>query len=440
MGVAPASGENDRSRPYPVHPAPDHEQRRFIAVLANRSYTSHVPRLPYGSFEVPYGSFEVTFCSDSTGLPRQVQVRYRCRSAFMSPTHFGRLSNVLAALMLAEAMAGRNGSCNVYANESSHCQDSNCGACFNAGSRPGKMCKGSGSQTGYYCPAETTETGDITFACLDWTFGSSAMRVAEASFKGRTGEDVFFGVGTYGTNADPLHGLAACYRLRVEGMEKEIIAQSINTGHDVAGTQFDLQIGAGGAGAFNTCAGDERSMFPGGRDVWGCQYGGVDNRSACASLPPYPRDDGPMRSAGDTLPALCEAGWDRKARLSGAGQPAGACKYNPTLRDAARVACPEELVQFTWAQRADEPSTHRRTALHRVGGFPNEGHECEAQTPGAGAAYCLTRMMDCRKPSGAFKDNVQGQLMVPGRRLVQTCLADGYTRIDVQCGCHDCYC
>ena len=48
--------------------------------------------------------------------------------------------------------------------------------------------------------------------------------------------------------------------------------------------------------------------------------------------------------------------------------------------------------------------------------------------------------MDCLKPSGAFKDNIQSALVVPGRRLVQTCLADGYTRIDVQCGCGDCYC
>lgn len=33
-----------------------------------------------------------------------------------------------------------------------------------------------------------------------------------------------------------------------------------------------------------------------------------------------------------------------------------------------------------------------------------------------------------RKPSGAFKDNVQSHLMVPGRRLLQTCTSDGYTR------------
>jgi hypothetical protein len=65
---------------------------------------------------------------------------------------------------------------------------------------------------------------------------------------------------------------------------------------------------------------------------------------------------------------------------------------------------------------------------------------CEAGTPGGTTAYCLTRMMDCRKPSGGFKDNIKGNVMTPGKKLVQPCLRDGYTRIDVQCGCFDCYC
>ena len=256
----------------------------------------------------------------------------------------------------------------------------------------------------------------------------------------RTGEDVFFGVGTFGTAADKQRGLGACYRLTVDGVTKDIIAQSINTGSDVAGNQFDLQIGAGGAGAFNTCAGDGRSMFPGSVSSWGCQYGGVDSIDACNGLPTYPRDGTAMKAAGDSLPALCKYGWKQHVRLSGAGKPAGACKYNPTLLDVARVKCPEELVSMTWAQRSDEPSTYRHSDAWRIDGFPNTNHTCQAQIPGRGAAYCLTRMMDCRKPSGAFKDNIQSDLMVAGRRLVQTCTADGYTRIDVQCGCNDCYC
>lgn len=282
----------------------------------------------------------------------------------------------------------------------------------------------------------------MTFACMDWTFGSSAMRMAEASFNKLNNEDVYFGVGTYGTAADPQDGLGACYRLRVKGVDKDIIAQSINTGHDVAGNQFDLQIGAGGAGAFNTCAGGMGSMYPGERDVWGCVYGGLDSRDACAQLPMYPRTNSAMRAASDSLVALCEYGWDKNVRLSGAGKPAGACKYNPTLLDVSRVRCPEELVDFTQLQRVDEPASYKAQAEMRPAGFPNfdGAHECHTQEPGSGAEFCLTRMMDCRKPSGAFKDNIRPELMVPGRKVAQTCTEDGYTRIDVACGCVGCYC
>eukprot|EP00663_Eupelagonemidae_sp_cell21sb_P010128 gene10128-biopygen5197 len=58
-----------------------------------------------------------------------------------------------------------------------------------------------------------------------------------------------------------------CNRLKVEGMANDIIAQSINTGSDVSGNQFDMQVGDGGAGIFNVCAGGKApgkdTMFPG---------------------------------------------------------------------------------------------------------------------------------------------------------------------------------
>ena len=85
------------------------------------------------------------------------------------------------------------------------------------------------------------------------------------------------------------------------------------------------------------------------------------------------------------------------------------------VRSRRRPCCP---------QRADEPTTYRHSEELRLEGFPNADHKCEAQLPGSGAAYCLTRMMDCRKPSGAFKDNIKANLMVPGRRLVQTWCVD----------------
>ena len=241
---------------------------------------------------------------------------------------------LLGACLFAARGAASDGSCTFYTTDSTNCADNNCGQCFNAGGRPGVKCTSqSTGNVGYECPADVDEkaaqahraagkkdlkgphaavhaavhaaahaagfahghhhAGDapngLAFACMDWSFGSSAMRSAEASFADRTGDDVFMGVGTYGTADDSQRGLGACYRMTVEGVAKDIIAQSINTGSDVAGNQFDLQMGAGGTGLFNTCAGSPTSMYAGGVDVWGCVYGGIDNATACAGLPTYPQ-------------------------------------------------------------------------------------------------------------------------------------------------------
>lgn len=265
---------------------------------------------------------------------------------------------------------------------------------------------------------------------MDWSFGSQSILKAEAAFNARESDNVYFGIGTYGTD-DAQRGLGACFRLKVDTMDRELLVQSVNTGSDVSGNQFDLQQGDGGAGAYNNCAGKPGSMFPGGTDVWGHQYGGVENREQCSGLPPYTQKPDAMKAAGDNLVKLCEYSFDKKTRGEGGS--------NPTLLDATRVKCPPELVELTGIQRSDEPASYLAEDHHRVKGFPNQ-NTCQADVPGGGTAYCLTRMMDCRKPSGAFKDNIQSSLVVPGKKLVQPCLPDGYTRADVQCGCLDCYC
>jgi len=330
--------------------------------------------------------------------------------------------------------------CTSFQEKSTNCdhdwQGKACGACFNPGARAGVQCKG--SHPGYSCPPDRKDKdGDMAFACMDWTFGSTAMIAAEASYNCRSGGDpVYFGVGTYGVDLgkDPMGGLGQCVRIDIDGVDREIIAQSINTGHDVAINQFDLQMGAGGVGAFNTCAGDEDSMYPGSKDVWGRQYGGLHNKSECKHLPEYPRESGPMRAAGDSLIKLCEYAFDQGVYS------------NPSIRSITRVACPAELVNLTQFQRADEPSLAESEAARRL--VERERRRLVDEpgcklgfVPGATADYCLTRMMDCRKPSGATKDNLQNtKLLVDGHRLIQPCTVDGYTRIDVQCGCHDCYC
>ena len=270
------------------------------------------------------------------------------------------------------------------------------------------------------------------------------MKKAERDFAEKESlaeaDKVYFGVGTFGTSDDAQQGLGACYRLSVEGVDRDLIVQSVNTGYDVSGNQFDLQMGGGGPGIFDTCVGSAASMFDGAASQWGCQYGGVDNRSACSLLPQYPRDSEPMRRARDDQVKLCEYSFDKNVRLSGADLPAGICKYNPTLLDVSRVRCPESLVEMTWFQRADEPKGYCHEGATRLRGFPNAEHKCHSDIPNTNTSWCLTRMQDCRKPSGAWRTNVNAELMVDGRRLVQTCTADGYTRIDVRCGCFDCNC
>eukprot|EP00929_Paragymnodinium_shiwhaense_P045945 TRINITY_DN23416_c0_g1_i1.p1 TRINITY_DN23416_c0_g1~~TRINITY_DN23416_c0_g1_i1.p1 ORF type:complete len:366 (-),score=80.66 TRINITY_DN23416_c0_g1_i1:216-1313(-) len=320
-----------------------------------------------------------------------------------------------------------------YEKGAKNCKDG-CGGgmCFNSGARPGVLCKG--QSTGYFCPPDSPPPGgDMAFACMDWTFGSAGMKKAEEAFNSRAGDDVRFGVGTYGTSDDIQRGLGACYRLSVDGMDKDLIVQSINTGSDVTGNQFDLQIGDGGAGAFNTCAGGSdpghNTMYPGTYDEsnWGKQYGGVDNKAQCKNLPKYPAKDAAMKSAGDDLVSLCEYGFDNGARMEGGG--------NPSIKSLGRVKCPSELVEMTQIQRNDDPSSYKcGSACHKA------PHACALNTGGTSAEWCMTRMMDCRKPSGGFKDNVKVSVMVKGHKLVQPCTSDGYTRLDVQCGCFDCYC
>lgn len=133
-----------------------------------------------------------------------------------------------------------------------------------------------------------------------------------------------------------------------------------------------------------------------------------------------------MKAAGDDLVTLCEYSFDHGAR--------GEKGRNPSIKTIGRVQCPDELAYMTQIQRNDDP----------VGYVPKSPlvaeHECQASIPGKPLDWCLTRMMDCRKPSGAWRANVDLDLMVEGRKMVQTCTSDGYTRIDIQCGCFSCWC
>jgi hypothetical protein len=164
-----------------------------------------------------------------------------------------------------------------------------------------------------------------------------------------------------------------------------------------------------------------------------------------------------MKAANDSLVALCQYSFDQNVRIEGGSNS------NPTILQITRVACPEELIHLTQMQRSDDPLFFKPAAAAAASVLlDNENLSRQCGADGT-LAFCLTRMMDCRKPSGGFKDNVQGGLMVNKRKLVQPCTSDGfllicffiscvcpvvicgcswcrYTRLDVQCGCYDCYC
>merc|ERR1712158_78154 len=234
-------------------------------------------------------------------------------------------------------------------------------------------------------------------------------------------------------------------RMAGRDLEKHIIAQSVNTGHDVSNIQFDLQMGNGGTGAFNNCAGDGWSMFPGpfSQDVWGAQYGGCDYRDAsqgspsCDDLPPFPQQPSGMQAAGDSLVDLCKWSFDKGVRGDG-----GTGGQNPTIVDMARVECPAELVEMTQIKRSDDPGTFTIQEENRPPPYQsaNVGSlgPCHCTCGGQDCKFCLTRMMDCRKPSSGFIDNIHEDLVeADGLKVVQPCTQDGYTRVDVKCGCND---
>lgn len=103
-----------------------------------------------------------------------------------------------------------------------------------------------------------------------------------------------------------------------------MLVQSVNTGGDLSGNQFDLQIPGGGTGIFDGCS----SQFGG---IAGAQYGGISDRSECDSMP-------------DKLKPGClwRFDWFRNSD-------------NPSF-DFKQIRCPAELSGKTGCVRSDDSS------------------------------------------------------------------------------------
>lgn len=187
-----------------------------------------------------------------------------------------------------------------------------------------------------------------------------------------------------------------------------------------------MQTGGGGFGVYNACAGPtdrtrsfsdacENSsdvvdipvfpMFPGGQNVWEKRCGGVQSIGGCANLPQKPETLGSLpiyQSVREpSLVELCQRSWFLNVR----GTSPRTRRGNPNVTEGQRISCPQELVDVTGLQRADDFS------------FSPEG-----VTPGGD----LTSTMDCCAPSASFPTNVPGSAARP---RVIPCRRDGYTRV-----------
>lgn len=103
-----------------------------------------------------------------------------------------------------------------------------------------------------------------------------------------------------------------------------MLVQSVNTGGDLSGNQFDLQIPGGGTGIFDGCTTEFGSS-------WGAQYGGISNRSQCS-----------------TLPAKLQPGCDWRFDWF-------LNSDNPT-HTFEQISCPAELTNVTGCVRDDDAS------------------------------------------------------------------------------------
>lgn len=263
----------------------------------------------------------------------------------------------------------------------------------------------------YNSCADEPKNNACAYACLDWTLGSAQMQQAEEAFKARTGQDVHFGVGTLMAEGDEVgtnKHLGRCFRLTFMDGQKDIIAQAVNTGYDMSNpNQFDIQMGAGGMGAFNACAGEANtSMYPGSKSVWGAIYGGIQNEEECSNLPPYPAVVS-TNSSVNNLQLLCQYGFINKYR--GADGQNFKFKYVPE-----EVKCPQELIQISgFSLKSGGPSGYEIT--HFV--------PCTIGDKDS-IACAMTRMMDCAKPTAGWNENIKN-LGLTGP--IKVCQRDGYT-------------
>lgn len=121
----------------------------------------------------------------------------------------------------------------------------------------------------------------------------------------------------------------ACYELRFEKNLPRMVVQVGNTGADLAGNQFDIQVPGGGFGIFDACSNQWNLKS---KTAWGCRYGGI----MCAGLGKKGCDRMPKQYRRS-----CEWHFDYLGD-------------NPRVSSVYRVACPAEITKKSGCKRDDD--------------------------------------------------------------------------------------
>ena len=186
-----------------------------------------------------------------------------------------------------------------------------------------------------------------------------------------------------------------CFQLRVNGgsvpAKNFIIVQAVNTGSDVDSGQFDILVGAGGFGIYDSCSSDCKTRHCGGGacnapqyssgfSAWtpdgNCYGGGVRSAGGCDALVPTPESK--QTFAEKTLLYGCKAAIDQG--------------YHQNIQvNFAQVQCPKSLYHITGIRSGGDASLP----------LPNPS----LSLPGSGRT---TTTMDCCKPTCAWRQNVRG--------------------------------
>ncbi|CAM9544791.1 unnamed protein product [Laminaria digitata] len=259
-------------------------------------------------------------------------------------------------------------------------------------------------------------SGGNEYMCVDWSVGSGTMQEAQGKHYENAQEWVIFGMGSYGGIEDD--NMGKCYKFNLDTGASPIIGQVTNFGEDVRLAQFDMQMGGGGFGVWNACAGatyhtiNENDpcetatedipvwpLFPGSDSSWGKRCGGQTTIDGCDNLPEKPTQRDFLPNNEPSLVELCRLAFSWNVRRDDSNN------FNAGITSGERIQCPSALVDVTTLRRADDDNF--------------------AKTMPAGM---LTSTMDCCAPAGAYTSNNPTVGTDSGRERLIPCGRDGYTR------------